>query len=114
MDAVMTAPLRMNELATEIADELDEHAPLFRVVSHTLASGARVIDAGVETDGGYDAGVSRRHAIISLQGQGWVIEDLGSSNGTFVNNRRLLPNSLTSIQSGDELKFGTLLLRVEL
>jgi methenyltetrahydromethanopterin cyclohydrolase len=58
MDAVMTAPLRMNELATEIADELDEHAPLFRVVSHTLASGARVIDAGVETDGGYDAGLA--------------------------------------------------------
>ena len=56
MDAVMTAPLRMNELATEIADELGEHAPLVRVVSHTLASGARVIDAGVETDGGYDAG----------------------------------------------------------
>ena len=41
MDAVMTAPLRMNELASEIADELGEHAPLFRVVSHTLASGAR-------------------------------------------------------------------------
>jgi len=58
MDAVMTAPLRMNELATEIADELNEHAPLFRVVSHTLASGARVIDAGVETDGGYDAGLA--------------------------------------------------------
>jgi len=58
MDAVMTAPLRMNELATEIADELGEHAPLFRVVSHTLASGARVIDAGVETDGGYDAGLA--------------------------------------------------------
>ena len=60
MDAVMTAPLRMNELAAEIADELDEHAPLFRVVSHTLASGARVIDAGVETDGGnvFVAGVS--------------------------------------------------------
>jgi methenyltetrahydromethanopterin cyclohydrolase len=70
MDAVMTAPLRMNELATEIADELGEHAPLFRVVSHTLAGGARVIDAGVETDGGYDAGLAL--AEICMGGLGHV------------------------------------------
>ena len=70
MDAVMTAPLRMNELATEIADELGEHAPLFRVVSHTLASGARVNDAGVETDGGYDAGLAL--AEICMGGLGHV------------------------------------------
>jgi methenyltetrahydromethanopterin cyclohydrolase len=70
MDAVMTAPLRMNELATEIVDELGEHAPRFRVVSHTLASGARVIDAGVETDGGYDAGLAL--AEICMGGLGHV------------------------------------------
>jgi methenyltetrahydromethanopterin cyclohydrolase len=70
MDAVMTAPLRMNELATEIADELGEHAPLFRVVSHALASGARVIDAGVEADGGYDAGLAL--AEICMGGLGHV------------------------------------------
>jgi methenyltetrahydromethanopterin cyclohydrolase len=70
MDAVMTAPLRMNELASEIADELVEHAPLFRVVSHSLASGARVIDAGVEMDGGYDAGLAL--AEICMGGLGHV------------------------------------------
>jgi methenyltetrahydromethanopterin cyclohydrolase len=69
MDAVMTAP-RMNELATEIADELDEHAALFRVVSSTLASGARVIDAGVEAEGGYDAGLAL--AEICMGGLGHV------------------------------------------
>jgi methenyltetrahydromethanopterin cyclohydrolase len=60
----------MNELAAEIADELGEHAPLFRVVNHTLASGARVIDAGVETDGGYDAGLAL--AEICMGGLGHV------------------------------------------
>jgi len=70
MDAVMTAPLRMNELASEIADELGEQAPRFRVVSHALASGARVIDAGVETDGGYDAGLAL--AEICMGGLGHV------------------------------------------
>ncbi|MEO6056785.1 MAG: methenyltetrahydromethanopterin cyclohydrolase [Gemmatimonadales bacterium] len=50
--------LQMNELATEIADALEERAPLFRVGAQTLSGGARVIDAGVEVDGGYDAGLA--------------------------------------------------------
>ncbi|KGN37970.1 FHA domain-containing protein [Knoellia subterranea] len=31
-----------------------------------------------------DAGVSRRHAQLTRQGDGWVVEDLGSANGTYV------------------------------
>jgi methenyltetrahydromethanopterin cyclohydrolase len=57
MDSGMTG-LQMNELATEIADVLEESAPLLRVRVQTLPGGARVIDAGVETDGGYDAGLA--------------------------------------------------------
>jgi methenyltetrahydromethanopterin cyclohydrolase len=57
MDSGMT-PFGMNQLATEIADDLEEHAPLLRVQARTLPSGARVIDAGVEADGGYDAGLA--------------------------------------------------------
>jgi methenyltetrahydromethanopterin cyclohydrolase len=57
MDSGMT-PLGMNVLASQIADHLEEHAPLLRVRPRTLPSGARVIDAGVEVDGGYDAGLA--------------------------------------------------------
>ena len=57
MDSGMTA-LQMNELAVEIADSMEEDAPLLRVRSHTLGNGARVIDAGVQTPGGYDAGLA--------------------------------------------------------
>ena len=53
----MTA-LQMNELAAEIADSMEEQAPLLRVESHTLGNGARVIDAGVNVPGGYDAGLA--------------------------------------------------------
>ena len=31
-----------------------------------------------------DAGVSRRHAQLTRHGAGWVLEDLGSANGTYV------------------------------
>ena len=57
MDSGMTA-LQMNELAAEIADSMEEAAPLLRVESHTLGNGARVIDAGVNVPGGYDAGLA--------------------------------------------------------
>jgi len=50
--------LQMNELATEIADHLEEHAAELRVRSHVLPTGARIIDAGVDIEGGYDAGLA--------------------------------------------------------
>jgi pSer/pThr/pTyr-binding forkhead associated (FHA) protein len=36
-----------------------------------------------------DAEVSRRHSRLTLSPQGYVLEDLGSTNGTFVNAERL-------------------------
>jgi methenyltetrahydromethanopterin cyclohydrolase len=57
MDTVTMTGLQMNELATEIADHMEEHAAALRVRVHTLATGARIIDAGVEIEGGYDAGL---------------------------------------------------------
>lgn len=70
------------------------------------------IDLGPE--GGYDAGVSRRHAVISLHNGRCMIEDLGSANGTFVNGRRLSPQAMAGLRSGDELMCGTLALRIEI
>ncbi len=44
-----------------------------------------------------DAEVSRRHARVILQAGGYVLEDLGSTNGTFVNGHRLMgPHVLRS------------------
>jgi hypothetical protein len=71
-------------------------------------------DVDLGLDGGFDAGVSRRHAIITPRGSAFLIEDLASANGTFINGRRLKPQSPASLNSGDELKFGTLILRFEI
>lgn len=57
MDSVMTTGLQMNEHANEIADHMEEHAASLRVRAQSLPTGARVIDAGVDVDGGYDAGL---------------------------------------------------------
>jgi methenyltetrahydromethanopterin cyclohydrolase len=57
MDTGLTPP-NLNAEAAEIADGLEEHAAAVRVRARTLANGARIIDAGVETDGGFDAGLA--------------------------------------------------------
>jgi ABC-type multidrug transport system ATPase subunit/pSer/pThr/pTyr-binding forkhead associated (FHA) protein len=48
--------------------------------------------------------VSRRHLRIYQQGSQYLVEDLGSSNGTFVNNQRI--GSPTPLKSGDVLHLG--------
>jgi methenyltetrahydromethanopterin cyclohydrolase len=48
--------LRMNERAWALAETCAERADELRVAVHRLDSGARVIDAGVDTAGGYEAG----------------------------------------------------------
>ena len=70
-------------------------------------------DVDLGLDGGYDSGVSRRHAILAYKNSLYTVEDLGSANGTFVNGKRLAPQTPAPIESGDELKCGTLLIRVE-
>jgi pSer/pThr/pTyr-binding forkhead associated (FHA) protein len=52
-----------------------------------------------------DDQVSRRHARVSPDGQGAVVEDLGSRNGTFVNGQQIF--SPTRLAAGDQLLVGT-------
>ncbi len=51
-----------------------------------------------------DAEVSRKHARLNFQGGKYVIEDLGSTNGTFVNGQRLI--SAVVLKSGDVVSLG--------
>ena len=51
-----------------------------------------------------DPTVSRVHACVRLFGDDWFIDDLGSTNGTWVNGVRVRAG--TSVASGDRLRFG--------
>src|SRR3974390_2153649 len=50
--------------------------------------------------------VSSHHAQIRPEGQGYEIIDLGSSNGTFVNEQQLLPNLPRFLYPGDQIRIG--------
>jgi len=52
--------------------------------------------------------VSRRHALVSITGEGATIEDLASKNGTFLGERRL--DSPAPLHDGDRFRLGRQLL----
>lgn len=56
-----------------------------------------------------DYAVSRRHARFRrVTGAGFVIEDVGSVNGTALDGEWLKPNEQTRLRSGQSLRFGRL------
>jgi len=65
----------------------------------------RAADCAVRTD---DAMVSRKNCKISFSGGRWIVEDLGSSNGTFVNEVRVQKQALNH---ADVVRCGTLQVR---
>lgn len=58
--------------------------------------------------GGMEKGVSRKHAVIHHSGSDYTVEDMGSTNGTYVNRKKVLPNTPQVIKPGDEIRFGKL------
>jgi pSer/pThr/pTyr-binding forkhead associated (FHA) protein len=76
---------------------------------HTFTLGADPIVIGREGPAARfviaDPAVSRRHAQISRQGDGYVIEDLNSTNGTFINAQRVV--GAAPLSPGDLVELGT-------
>lgn len=64
------------------------------------------------TQGAYQMGVSRRHAVLRIQNKRLELTDLGSRNGTFVNGRRLTPHQSIHVVDGDEIQFGKISLKL--
>ena len=92
----------------------------FRISGAEAIIGRWDADNGVFPDVDLDshdpeAKVSRRHARVRLQDGNYLIEDLGSTNGTYVNRgRRLLPGMAQVINDGDEVIVGKTFLRFKI
>jgi hypothetical protein len=57
-----------------------------------------------------DSFLSQQHARIELRGDGWALEDLGSTNGTFVNDIEVRDAAM--VEEGDIIRVGRVELRL--
>ena len=60
----------------------------------------------------YASGVSRLHAVLKREGKRVFVMDLGSSNGTYLNGKRLQPNVDQTLNHGDMLALGKLKIQI--
>lgn len=58
-----------------------------------------------------DAFASSEHAVLSYRGRTWYVEDVGSTNGTYVNGGRV--DGVAPIGFGDELQVGQVRFRLD-
>jgi predicted amidophosphoribosyltransferase len=63
-------------------------------------------DVDLTPHGGEEGGVSRQHARLIVEGGNYFVEDLDSTNFTFVNKQKLTPKTRQPINDGDELRVG--------
>lgn len=80
---------RVYEVADDRSEILGRDAPLLRLK---------------------DSRVSRHHAVVRVENGQWVLEDLGASNGTYINRKRI--GTPVGLRSGDRLHIGRIKLVV--
>jgi hypothetical protein len=99
--------------ASPTLEELDAEGPALVVRSGGGRAGEHFAPQGERTTIGRspendifldDVTVSRKHAVLLQQDDGYHIEDLGSLNGTFLNRKRI--ESSSRLENGDEVQIG--------
>jgi len=55
-----------------------------------------------------DASVSSHHAQLTLRGRDYVLQDLGSTNGTRFNGAQVEPEQEHALQDADKIRFGSI------
>src|SRR5262249_24819487 len=94
--------IRLRGISGEIKGKVWEHDSLMR--AGRLNSLEIVLD---------DSSVSRQHAELKIGPLGWLVRDLQSTNGTFVNGVRLAGEE-KALRSRDIVQFGKVAMIVEL
>jgi len=90
--------------------------PLFGQQEYILGraeKGQAVIpDIDLNRFGAHEKGVSRLHCHLRFEGNTLLAIDLGSANGTFINDAKVLPDHPATLSDGDILRLGNLIIEV--
>jgi len=112
---ITLAPIDPDAIADELdlgVDDIPEGAASL-VVTRGPGTGSRfLLDTAVVQIGRHpesdifldDVTVSRRHAEVAREAGGWLVRDVGSLNGTYVNRSRIEDEA--GLATGDEVQIG--------
>ncbi len=92
---VLRAPLRQ----TQILGRTDEDRKIFPTID-------------LAPHKAQEKGVSRLHAKLTARDNRIIVEDIGSSNGTYINGHRLVRGIPSRVRNGDTLRLGNLALQL--
>jgi hypothetical protein len=109
------ASLRSNSIALFV-DNADE--PLILEVTNQAVLGRYVPNSPAQPRvdlapyGALEKGVSRVHAVIRRTEHGLTVQDLSSSNGSWLNGVKLEPHAPAALKSGDRLLLSRIMIEV--
>ena len=82
------------------------------ILGRTDKDSATEMDVDLTLFGAADCGVSRQHAVLELLRKTVMLTDLGSTNGTFLNDQRVLPQQRRVVRDNDEIRLGKLIIHI--
>ena len=91
-----------------VASPRGEPAPGAAFPLDAVTTIGRDVNSAIVVD---DPFASSLHATLTFRGHSWYVEDMGSTNGTFVNGMRV--DRLVPVGFGDELQIGEVRLRLD-
>jgi len=96
---------------------LDSIKPFIVLISDEIILGRLTEDSpegcvDLTPHGAFSAGVSRRHAMIQRKKDGFEITDLDSTNGTSVDDFRLVPSRTYDLPNGATIRLARLTMKV--
>ncbi len=94
-----------SELGIDLQDNI--------LIGRSDPTSSRQPDIDLNPYNAVELGVSRRHAKIERNGTILSLIDLNSSNGTFVNGRRLASGQAYILRDGDEIRIGKLVIVIK-
>jgi hypothetical protein len=117
-DLALKPSTHLQQLARLPADALvlfimDEEQPLVIRQTEKVVLGRNIssnppVTYDLTPYGAGDLGVSRHHALIELNNGACTITDLGSTNGTWLNDSRLIPQKPYPVHSGEQVRLGNM------
>ncbi|MEZ0395347.1 MAG: FHA domain-containing protein [Anaerolineales bacterium] len=89
-----------------IAVMYDDEFVLGRVSDSKEEASSEEIIVDLRPYGALEKGVSRRHLLIRRASEGYEVMDLGSTNGSYLLDKRMLPNQPYPLSHGDLIRMG--------